>query len=461
MLGITILPEYIQSEGAETLLDNLLDRLPLTAVSTSPYVMEECSPGQGGEREPPADSDKGLSRLLDRPLWGKREVWVSAAPSFNPNLELYKGLRYQPQRPTSLTRREGHVIDGFIKAARKRGIQVFFQVQAAIPPGYRVQFGGPEEGDKPCLPDGSNPSKTLDNNGSLASPHILDYGEAMIRDLLTQYPEIDGIRTDWPEYPPYFFESMFLDFGPHAKTVASHEGFDFEAMRREAQAMFDHLTLELTDDLMTAYLHDPTKLRERWKPCQEWLQFKSEIVTNLLARFKRAISETGGPEKLFFPSAFPPPWNALSGFDYTKAAEHADAISSKHYTMHWPMMLRNYSDFIMEKNPSLSPSLLAEFIAQSFDAASPVPKDTRDFHYPEPDEVHPVSLDSIIRKQSLVESMAPGTPIWPIAHSYGPTQDFINRAGAALSASKNRLWINRYAYLNDEKLKALEPLFQQ
>lgn len=459
MLGITILPEYIQSEGAETLLDNLLKRLPLTAVSTSPYVMEECSPKQGGEREPPADSDKGLARLLDRPLWGKREVWVTAAPSFVPNLDLYKGLRYQPQSPTSLTHREGNVIDTFIEAAHKRGIKVFFQVQAAIPPGYRVQFGGPEEDDKPCLPDGSNPQKTLDNNGSLASPHILDYGEAMIRDLLIHYPEIDGIRTDWPEFPPYFFESIFLDFGSYAEAFASQKGFSFETMKREAQAMFDHLTIGLTNDLLTAYIEDPSKLKERWKPCHEWLEFKSAIVSNLLARFKRAILETGGPGKSLFPSAFPPPWNTLSGFDYTKAAEHADAISSKHYTMHWPMMLRNYSDYILERNPSLSPLLLAKFIAQSFDAASPIPSDARDFHYPEPNEAHPVSLESITRKQFLVESMAPDTPIWPIAHSYGPTEDFIQRAGAALSTSKNRLWINRYAYLNEEKLKALETLF--
>ena len=68
MLGITILPEYIQSEGPEALLDRLLEKLPLTAVSTSPYVMEECLPERGGEREPPADSDKGLARLLERPL---------------------------------------------------------------------------------------------------------------------------------------------------------------------------------------------------------------------------------------------------------------------------------------------------------------------------------------------------------------------------------------------------------
>jgi hypothetical protein len=35
-------------------------------------------------------------RLLDRPLWGKRELFVSTAPSYTPDLRLYRGLRYQP-----------------------------------------------------------------------------------------------------------------------------------------------------------------------------------------------------------------------------------------------------------------------------------------------------------------------------------------------------------------------------
>lgn len=79
-------------------------------------------------------------------------------------------------------------------------MKVYFQVQAAIPPGYRVQFGGPVDDDRARLPDGSIPTKRLDKNGSLASPHILEYGEALLRDLVTQYPGIDGIRIDWPEY---------------------------------------------------------------------------------------------------------------------------------------------------------------------------------------------------------------------------------------------------------------------
>ena len=455
MLGITIFPEYIQSEGPEALLDNLLAKMPLTAVATSPYVMEECSPEKGGEREPPADSDKGLARLLDRPLWGKSEVWVSAMPSFEPNWELYQGLRYQPLEPSELTNREGPVIDQFIDAAQARGIKVYFQVQSAIPPGYRVQFGGPVEEDMPRMPDGSITTRKLDKNGSLASEEILGYGEALIKDLVARYPAIDGIRIDWPEYPPYFLETVFLDFCDHAKTFAEEQGVDFENLRRRAGTLYKHLTEELDDQSLEAYLDSPESFFEKWSDCAEWFDFKSLLVSNLLRRFKSAI----GNEKTLFPSGFPPPWNRLSGFNYSQASEIVDAISCKFYTMHWPMMLRNYADSLTENNPTLNKALLAKCLATGFNAYSPIPDSSDDIEYPQPNENHPVDLESLANRQSQVQSHAGNTPVWALGHAYGPVSDFKNRAEAVQKASSTGLWINRYAYLSDAKLNALAELF--
>lgn len=456
MLGITIFPEYIQSEGPETLLDNLLAKMPLTAVSTSPYVMEECPAKLGGEREPPADSDKGLARLLDRPLWGKSEVWVSATPSFEPNKELYQGLRYQPLAPSELTQKEGPVIDRFIQACNDRNIQVFMQVQSAIPPGYRVQFGRPVEEDMPRMPNGSIPTRKLDKNGSLASEEILAYGEVLLKDLISRYPKIDGIRIDWPEYPPYFLESIFLDFGDHAKAFAESHGIDFEAMRAKVGSLYTYLTQELTNQDLQAYLRSPGAFFEKWSDCIEWIDFKSLLVGNLLKRFKTAI----GAEKMLFPSSFPPPWNSLSGFNFQQASEIVDAISCKYYTMHWPMMLRNYADSLTEKNQPINKALLAKFLANAFKAYSPIPKSSDDIEYPQPEENHPVDLASLAERQKFVEALAGDTPVWALGHAYGPVDDFKNRAEAVYKASSDRLWINRYAYLANKKFDALASVFQ-
>ena len=167
------------------------------------------------------------------------------------------------------------------------------------------------------------------------------------------------------------------------------------------------------------------------------------------------MDSVGGNEKEFIPAAFPLPWNWLSGFDYQANGKIANAISCKYYTMHWPMMLKNYSEALTRKNPGLSKSLLAECLCVAFDAVYPTPESADSFHYPEPEENHPVSTVALAKKQVQVEAESANAPIWPIAHSYGPSDDFAKRAKAVFSVSKKRLWINRYAYLTDEKLDAL------
>ena len=455
MLGITVFPEYIQSEGVEPLLDNLMNRAPVSAVSISPYTMRECPAVQGGHREPPADADKGLTRLLERPLWGKKEVWIKTAPSFEPNLELYQGLRYQPSKGDASTKKEGHIIDQFIEAAQSRRIKVYFQIQSAIPPGYRVQFGGPIGDDISLLPDGSRPGNCLDNNGSIASPHILGYGEALIKDLIQQYPKIDGVRIDWPEFPPYFFESIFTDFGPHVESFAKEHGFDFQSIRESSDSQYRFFLQALNNDHLKEYVKTPEKLITDLQVSPDRARLKSQIVTNLLLRYRNALDSVGGNEKELIPSAFPIPWNRLSGFDYQSNGEIANAISCKYYTMHWPMMLKNYTETLTRNNPGLSKSLLAESLCVAFEAVSPNPESSDSFHYPEPEENHPVSTVALGKKQVQVEAESTNAPIWPIAHSYGPCNDFAKRAKAVFSVSKKRLWINRYAYLTDEKLDAL------
>ena len=94
LLGITVMPEWIQAEGVERVLDNL-ELAGANAVATSPYVMAPSSDPSAG-REPPVDAGAGKVRLLDRDLWGKRELRCTTSPSFVPDRALYEGLRYQP-----------------------------------------------------------------------------------------------------------------------------------------------------------------------------------------------------------------------------------------------------------------------------------------------------------------------------------------------------------------------------
>lgn len=111
-----------------------------------------------------------------------------------------------------MTARQGGKVSEFVKQAKASGLKVYLQVQAASPPGYRVQFSGVADEDQPLRFDDKIPPMRVDKNGSLASPHILAYTAAMLKDLAIQYPLIDGFRIDWPEYPPYFLDALFVDY---------------------------------------------------------------------------------------------------------------------------------------------------------------------------------------------------------------------------------------------------------
>jgi hypothetical protein len=462
-LGITVMPEYIQTEGIEPLLDNLIDRAGVTAVATSPYVMAPTDE-RTGVREPPADAEAGKVRLLDRPLWGQRELFVRAAPSFSPDRSLYRGLRYQPAEPDDLSTAEGGIIETFIEAAKARGLEVHLQVQAAIPPGYRVQFGGPLEEDLACLPDGRPLGARVDKNGSLASPHILDYGCALIRDLLRAYPAIDALRVDWPEYPPYSFASLFTDFSGHAEVAAAELGFDFAAMRDDVLALYRSLNGGLRDDDLAAWLAPDggryallRRLNER-PGVLAWLRFKAALSLRLLATYRAALNEAGDGRIKFVPHAFPPPWSLLSGFDYAGASAHCDGIGVKLYTMHWPMMLRGYGEALLAANPGISDALLARCLSRWCDVRDDDgPARIGDYAYPEPDEAHAVGAAAQARKIAQARAEA-SVPVYAFAHGYGPPDDVAVRMKVAWQASGGRMWVNRYGYLSDVKLDALGAL---
>ena len=462
-VGITILPEYIQTEGIDNILKSL-ERAGATAVSTSPYVMEPATP-QTGHREPPGDAKKGVVRLLDRPLWGHDALYVRTEPSWEHDLSLYTGLFYQPDSVGDLTRREGHLVGEFVRTAQSAGFKVYFQIMAAIPPAYRVQFSSLTEDDLPRLPDGSLPRVRIDKNGSLASPNLIAYQNAFIHDLCKAYPEIDGFRVDWPEYPPYTLDGLFLDFGDHAARAAKRLGLDFIRMRHDVGALRYSLLGNLTDAMLADALeYDSGRHRFLQKIAQrpgiaDWLFLKSTLSTELLEGFRKTINAAAGPHTELIAQAFPPPFSVLSGLSPYRLSGVVDSIQPKFYTMHWPIILKFYGEAIMKANPGLSESMLVKVLVRLMDIADDDGfSQLSDYQYPEPDEVHPVGVGAIARKIRQVRNEAGTIPVTALAHGYGPLADVGSRLRAAWHASGGRVWMNRYCYLTDEKLEQMKAI---
>ena len=452
-LGITVWGDFILNEGVDGVLDNITQRAGATAVAVNPRVAAPSEEGVGSFQPP---SDAGSSpRLFDRPLWGKRSLWVRGVPSYYPNESYYADTPYKPRQPNALTDDYGEIIEQFISTALDRGLKVYFQTGAATPPGLRDE-------DVPLLPNGRKPIRMVET-GSLASEAIRNYNRAYVRDLFEKYPQVTGFRPDWPEYPCYKLDEAFQDFGPHARAWAEAHGFDFEHIQKEAGAFYDYLHGGLRNqDLRDFASLDRGKftqisLLRRYPVILEWLRLKSALSLDLLRHWRESVAMYGGADKELSANAFMTPLTLWTGFDFARAAEYCDAVSPKLYTMHWSVMVEFWGVDLLTHNPGLDETFVTRALAHLFDLGDHITAEgLADYGYPEPHEPHPIPNDCQARKIAQVcAGVDGGMQVTPLMHGYGPHDDFVRRFKVVADSPADGVWINRYGYLSDEKLDAV------
>jgi len=453
-VGITVLGDYILSEGLENVLANL-KRVGATAVATNPTVTAPADENTGSF-QPPIDAGSS-PRVFDRPLFGKTSLWVRGGPSYTPNAKFYQDSPYGPRKANDLTETHGAVIGEFIQAARSAGIQVFFQVGAAQPTGLRDE-------DRPQLPGGELPQNRVADTANLASEAMRTYNRAYVRDLVAAYPEITGFRPDWPEYPCYTLGECFQVFGPQTETWAREHGYDYSAVRESVNDFYEKLHGRVTNAQLERILSDSFS-EDSWPTgIREWLELKRELSLDLLADWRAILDEAGGADLQLSANAFMPNYTKLTGFDFAGVAAICSAVSPKLYTMHWSQMVEFWGKPILENNPGLDERLLVDVLCGLMGIHTAGEANRRkfslsDYGYPAPDEPHPISSEVQTQKIADVCHRVSGKAmVTPLVHGYGPLEDFERRLNLVADSPADGVWINRYGYLSDEKLAAISRI---
>lgn len=457
--GITALGDFLLSEGVPAVVEHLV-AAGVTAVACNPTVTAPSNAG-AGTFQPPADA--GASpRVFDRPLFGQPALWVRSGPSYFPDESLYSDLTYAPRRPNDLTERHGAIIGEFIDACHARGLTVYFQLGAVQPTRLRDQ-------DRPRLPNGELPPGRLADTGSLASYDIRDYNRTYLKDLLQHYPQIDGIRIDWPEAPCYTWGEVFQDFSPHVERFARKYGYDFDSIRHDVGQLYDYSLRGLTNDDLQAFGASPQNLtlfgwaNVAHAAVLEWLRLKAHLSRDTIHAWGEALNDAGAGNKRLVAHAFMPPYSFLTGFDFSGAAELADCIAPKFYTMHWSLMVEFWAKALMEHN-TLDERLVVKCLQDWMQLDHP-DSDTplvSDFGYPGPDEPHPVTESCqrtrITQTLAMTRGANRSASLVPLVHGYGPLADFQRRLELVANSGTDGFWINRYGYLSDEKLAAVRQV---
>ena len=458
-LGITVLTPHIQNEGIDGVLDNIINRAHATAVAINTSVVAPSAEGEG-TFQPPIDAGSS-PRLLERQLWGKEALWVRSGPGHRAKLDFFVGSTYKPRQPNDLTASDGPIIGEFIQEAKARGLKVYIQTSGTAPPGLRDE-------DIPRLPNGRLPDR-MAATGCLASSAVRAYNRAWTQDIFAQYPLLDGIRPDWPEYPCYKLDEAFQDFNPQVAQWANDHGFDFQAIQQGVRAFYDYLHGSLTNDDLTEFAtmergrFATLRLYTQFPGVAEWFRLKAALSTDILRNWREAIHEFGGPDKELSANAFMPPFSYVTGLDFAAGARYCASMSAKLYTMHWSQIIKFWGDALLNANPGLSEELVVRTLVNLLDLADPGQGGTTidDYGYPEPDEPHPIPTNVQTRKLAHAVAAARGqTEINALVHGYGPLDDFTRRFQLAVDSEADGIWINRYGYLGDEKLDSVGKIFK-
>ena len=463
-LGITVMSPYIQNEGIASVIANLVERAGATAVATNTSVTAPAPEGVGSF-QPPDDAGASV-RLFDRPLWGKQALWLRSAPGHHARRDFFAASPYQPRPGDDLTDSTGPILGDFIRAAKQAGLRVYIQTGATQPPGLRDE-------DIPRLPTGDLPAARMAATGSLASPAIRAWNHAWTRDIFAAYPEIDGIRPDWPEYPCYKLDEAFQDFSPHVADWATAHDFDYPSIRSEVAAFYRFLHGSLTNrhlaDFATPDRGKFTLLHlfNRYPGVAEWFRLKAALSTDLLADWRAAITAYGGPDKELSANAFMAPLSFITGLDFAGAAQHCVSVAPKLYTMHWSLIIKFWGDVLLAANPGLDERLLVRALVHLLDlddGGSPgtgVRDTIAAYGYPEPNQPHPIPTSTQVRKLAQVMLATGGkTQVYALVHGYGPPDDFRRRLQLVVDSPVDGVWINRYGYLSDEKLDIIRAVWR-
>lgn len=457
-LGIVLATTAVQCEGLNAVMDNV-QRVGAQAICTAFGMAKEVERGRG-HREPPLDID-GYERLLDRPLWGKRELWLQGYRTHEYDESLFADTPYRPGgqlAPPELDRDLPHKI---IAEAHARGMRAHVQLSPVVVPGLHAE-------DQVHYPDGSLPDleRRVARQGCLNNPAVRAYAIALVRDAVRHYPEADGIMLDWAEYTVYDLRDHLACTCPHCARRAQESGYDWTRISHDVRALWDRLHHLDAHDLerILRISRQPWELLgllQRYPGWLDLLRFKAETVVGLYRTFRRAMNEEGHTKMELGANGWCPPFSRSSGMDYRALAEVCSSLRPKIFTFHWSALPRWYGQVLKAWNPALPEGLLLDALVECFQLQDDIaPRSFAHYHIPAPHEDHPARPETWRAKiDEVVDEVAGRAPVHVLAHSYRSEAQWKRMIAVIRDSPSDGMWVQRYDYLSDNKLDALRDMW--
>jgi hypothetical protein len=457
-LGIFVNPLYVQSEGLQQVFDNL-DSVGTTAICIVTNVARKAEAGKG-RRFPDLHID-GYERLVARPVWGEREIYLDQFKTYEPDQELYKNCLYKPKVEQAPADLDFEIPNQMIVEAHKRGMQVHVLVSPFLPPTVRPE-------DQPRLVDGSpcSPPRVA-NNACLNAPEAEAYALALMEDVAQHYPDTDGLMPDWVEFGAYRFDEHFTCFCPHCEQKARDQGFDWDQIKRDVTVLWDwfHSLTPRELERSLRLLSNPSELLDLLVHYPGWvnfLQFKSSTVVSIYRKTRQRLNKLGLQSIGLSARGWPPPWNRSSGMDYRALADVCSAVTPKLFTFDYSVLPRWYGQTLLVWNPGISESAILDALVEWMNLPDDFShRSFANYIIPAPTELHPARLETYRTRLDEVADQVKGrTPFYPFAHAYLPEPQWKRMVALIRDSRADGMWVQMYGYLSERKLEILKNVWR-
>lgn len=458
-LGIVLSPPSVQYEGLQAVMDNI-QSTGAEAICTGVGLALPAEAGEG-YREPPLDID-GYERLLDRPLWGRRELLLQGYRTYEADATLYAETHYRPTGPLAPRGADRDLPHRILNEAHARGMRAHVQVSPTVVPGLRDE-------DQVLYPDGTRPNsgRRVARQGCLNNPAVRGYMLALVRDTVRHFPEADGLFLDWVEYTVYDLRDHLACLCPHCAARAEATGYHWERISRDVRSFWERLHSLNGRDLERArrIMRHPSELLGLLQHYPGWLdllRFKADTVVEAYRAIRQAMDDERAGSMELGANGWCPPFNRSSGMDYGALAGICQSLRPKLFTFHWSALPRWYGSVLLEWNPHLPERQLLDTLIECMDLPDDLaPRSLAQYHIPAPAENHPARPESWrLKMDEVVAEVGGRAPVYAYAHSYRSEAQWKRMVAVLRDSPADGMWVQRYDYLSDIKLDILRQMWQ-
>lgn len=458
-LGVFVPTVYLQYEGVEPILDRI-QNAGGTAVCLYPRLGRPAQ-GGAGERFPDLHID-GFERILDRPLWGRRDLDIETFPAFESDRALYGDTPYRPATiaiPQDVDRQDAVVTA--ISSAHRRGLEAHLLIHPLLVPGLR-------DSDTPRSAAGrADDGQVVARSACPSSPDARRYAIALARDTVAHAPDVDGLFLDWTEFRAYALGDLFGCICSHCGARARAAGYSWDEIVAALRGAWQAAS-ELTPDGLLRFRHAMRTPRELirllagHRALLAWIEFKARTVTELHREVRAALDADGAGHVMLTARGWAPPWNLVSGLDYERLPNICGAVAPKIFTFDYAAIPRWYGRTLADWNPRLPEELILDALVEVLDLPDDrAPRRFAAYQMPAPGESHPTPPEAYAtRIEEVAEAVAGRVPCYPIIHAYLPEGQWKRMVAIVRDGPANGTWVQMYGYLSDPKLRILRDTWR-